>query len=82
MATIDKLTTKRPRKTIGSVGKALNVLDVLAREDDLSLSELAARLRIPKSSLYHLLATLESDPLARVARQWRASIQALTRGLL
>jgi DNA-binding IclR family transcriptional regulator len=48
-------------ETLQSVHQALRILTLLRRHDDLTLTEIADRLGIGKSSTYRLLATLKSD---------------------
>jgi len=48
-------------ETLQSVHQALRILTLLRRHDDLTLTEIADRLGIGKSSTYRLLATLKTD---------------------
>ncbi|HWD06128.1 MAG TPA: IclR family transcriptional regulator [Amycolatopsis sp.] len=48
-------------ETLQSVRQALRILTLLRRHDDLTLTQIADRLGIGKSSTYRLLATLKTD---------------------
>ena len=48
-------------ETLQSVHQALRILTLLRRHDDLTLTQIADRLGIGKSSTYRLLATLKTD---------------------
>lgn len=65
---------------VKSADRTLDVLEALSREGELSLSELAQRLKIPKSSLHGILRTLEargwadSDPTRSLYRLGMSSL--------
>lgn len=65
---------------VKSADRTLDVLEALSREGELSLSELALRLKIPKSSLHGILRTLEargwadSDPTRSLYRLGMSSL--------
>lgn len=55
------MTVESPGKVpiVKSVAKALDIIDLLAaKQRDMSLAEIAAELKLPKSTVYGLLATL------------------------
>ena len=48
---------------VQSVDRAITILELLAREGESSVTEIAARLGVHKSTAFRLLATLESHRL-------------------
>ena len=50
--------TGRPVEGVRALGRGLSILECLAGEGDLSLSQLSARLQLPGSTTYRLLETL------------------------
>lgn len=67
--------TPAPRRYATSLIKALDLLTVLARRaEGLTAPELVARLRLPRTSILRLLATLEYYGLvAHEGRRWRTT---------
>jgi DNA-binding IclR family transcriptional regulator len=65
---------------VKSADRTLDVLEALSRDGELSLSELALKLKIPKSSLHGILRTLEargwtdSDPTRSLYRLGMSSL--------
>lgn len=75
-------TTNDPKSLSATVGRALEVLDVFLGEDhELTLTELARRIGIPKSTAFRLVTQLtQSGYLTRVGRHYRLSLHTLALG--
>lgn len=74
--------TSDPKSLSVTVGRALEMLDVFLGEDhELTLTELARRLDIPKSTAFRLVTQLtQSGYLTRVGRHYRLSLRVLKLG--
>ena len=62
----------KPTATIQALDRALDVLDVLAGGDGLTLSELAGRLEQSVATMHRVLATLERRGLVEISAAGRS----------
>jgi len=55
---LNSIRTTETKPTVPALIRGFAILDLLAREPGLSFTEIHTRLRLPKSSAFHLIATL------------------------
>ncbi|MGE8130488.1 HTH-type transcriptional regulator BhcR [Methylobacterium sp. NPDC080182] len=73
----------KPAATIQALDRALDVLDVLAGGDGLTLSELAGRLEQSVATMHRVLATLERRGLVEISadkQEWHVGAEAYRLG--
>lgn len=73
----------KPTETIQALDRALDVLDVLAGSDGLTLSELAAKLGQSVATMHRVLATLERRAFVEISadkQEWHVGAEAYRLG--
>jgi IclR family acetate operon transcriptional repressor len=73
----------KPADTIQALDRALDVLDVLAASDGLTLSEIAGRLDQSVATMHRVLATLERRALVEISaerQEWHVGAEAYRLG--